>query len=1273
MNILRKGLGGFLFILITLQIQAQNSTTSYHKVIEWSEPISIFDNGKENTFLNFSNMEDVTPDKKISSYFCSLPLPEYIDTTSLSVTLINKNYIWPTPKEHVVFKSEIQNDSIIYNYSISQSKGVLYLDMNITPVFRPANAQSFQKLTSFDIKIQYTNQKESQYSIKTSSMEFAGSSVLNDGTWIKISTSTTGIYKITYDKLSDWGFSNPENIAIYGNGGAELPQNNSKDRDDDLVENAIWHHDNAIYFFSQGPVTYDYSSTYDMFLHDKNDYNDVSYYFITEQSDESKTVDNSTLQDDKNYNEETAYFNDYDYHEENERNLIQSGRKWFGEVFKTSKSSQDFDFNFPNLITNNPVKTYITLASNNTSSSETFSASIGDNSLGSVSFSVITSQYQAAKDGKISGSALADGDDLAVSISYSLNSSSDTAYLDYISINADRKLKMEDDELLFRNMDLVGSSNIVKYKLSDASEDIIVWDVTDPKVPLLVDTDFSNDTLSFIYDASELHEFVAFDPDGSYSSPTFVEDVENQNLHALSSCDFIIVCHPDFLEQANELADLHSTYLDQSCVVATTDQIYNEFSSGKVDPTAIRSFAKMFYDRADGDTELQPKNMLLFGDGSYDNRPDIDDNTNKIVTFESENSVHKTNSYVTDDYFGLLDDSEGSNLTSDKLDIGIGRFPVNTEDEADNAVDKVETYLTEQTLDDWKSQLTFIADDGNTDDSYTDTHMTQADSLTRMVDRNYPEFKIKKIYFDAYTKNIGATENQSTYPDVEDAIYDAVDDGTLIFNYTGHGSASQLANEAVLTNEDIDTWTNIDKLPIFVTATCEFSRFDDKDETSAGENIFLSSSGGGIALFSTTRVVYSSYNFAINKSFYKYVFTKNDDDEKLTFGEIIMNTKNNAGSSVNNLNFTLLGDPGLKLLYPTKNVNTLTINNTDISQPLDTIEALSTDTLTGNITNTDDEIQTDFNGEVYITIYDKKSDITTLDNNGAGSFSYESYDNVLFNGISTVTNGEFSCIFTVPKDIKYNFDNGKISYYAYSDDDDEAFGAFDDFIVGGINEDTSDDDEGPDIDIYLNNRTFTSGNKTTPTPLLIVDLSDETGINTSGIGIGHDITCTIDSNTSDKTILNDEFQADLDSYTSGSIEKTLSDLETGEHTLTIKAWDIYNNSSEESIDFYISESTSMSLSNPLVYPNPVQKGGTAYFSFNHDEPNVTMEITLSIYSLDGRLVDSQTNETVSLSDTISPIEWVASVERGIYIYKISVSTQTGRKGIISGKIIVSTK
>ncbi len=1266
MKKVKTGLWG-LILLLTTNIWGQGKQV-IHEKITWNEPVSYMAGNKEITFFDFDHMGDIDPETNLSKYTRSVSLPDGIDYSSVQVEITNKQYIWPTPKEHLAFKNIILNSELSLEVNISQSGHQYFADISFIPAKRDPNTSTFQKLSAYDMEISYdTLQQTTLKSTSSYAQTFAENSVLSDGSWSKIQISESGIYKISYTTLKNWGISNPENVGIYGNGGGLLPQANDEERDDDLVENAVWHYNSSVYFYAEGPVTWEYNTSSDMFIHEKHPYSDYSYYFITEKDEESKSIEDSGLVSDT-YTEETDYFNDYDYSEENSLNLLESGNKWLGDRFDYYGDREiDYSFTFDNIVLGSDIKTYIALTSRSSSTS-TFIAEHNDTEFGSVNIASVSTDDDTgyyAREGVIDDTFEADSDDVSITLSYDEDNTSSIGYLDYISINVNRELIFIEDELQFRNNDLTESGSIVKYNLSSCPSDMVLWDVSNPLIPLNIDISVSNSTCTFNYDASTLKYFVAFDPSGSFPSPEFVENIENQNLHGMDNANYLIVCHPDFEEQAERLGEIHEAYNGLSYVVATTDQIYNEFSSGKPDVTAIRSFAKMFYDRAGDDDDLKPKNMLLFGDGSYDNRPDIDDNTNYVITYQSDNSIHQTNSYVSDDYFGFLDDSEGESMTSDKLDIGIGRFPVASVDEATNAVDKTDYYLNDQTSDSWKSQLTFVGDDGD-----SNIHMQHADNLAEKVDSNYPQFNIEKIYFDAYEKETSTVDE--SYPDVEDAIYDAIDNGTLIFNYTGHGGTTALAHEYVVTTSHIETWNNINKLPIFITATCEFSRFDENDDPTAGENIFLSEIGGGIALYSTTRIVYSSLNYIINNALYNYIFEQDEDGEPLTFGEIMKYTKHDSGSSVNKLNFTLLGDPALQPLYPRYDANTLTLNGTSITESIDTLTALSHNTLTGNILDVSEDIQTDYNGEIYVYVYDKKTAVTTLDNEGDGAFEYETYENLIFKGTSTVTDGEFSSEFTVPKDIKYNYDTGKISYYAYSDDDDrEAFGAFDDFIVGGMEDSYDDDTEGPEISLYLNDRTFTSGSETTSAPLLYADISDENGINTTGSGIGHDITCTIDGDSSDPVVLNDYFQAEANSYQNGTIEYQLDELESGEHTLTVKAWDTYNNSSEASISFIVSTDSPMSVNNSMVYPNPVESGETTYFYFEHDEPNTTLSLTISIYTLNGQLIDNESTSVVSLYNTISPIEWDITYDAGLYLYKIEITSETGRKGEVTGKILVT--
>ncbi len=1258
MNIFKLGLWGCI-LLLSLKVYGQEKLV-LHRVIEWNDPVQFAGGDEKIIAFNFSGMDGVDEYTNLPEYYESISLPENVDRVSLKVFIENEEYVWPLPQEFSGYKDYLFPDIVNSSVTFSHSGNQYYADLSLVPFAKEPKDICFRKLKSFDIVVHYKLKENAQLSsVEQTVSQYSNHSVLATGSWQKISVDHTGIYKISYSKLKEWGISNPSNVGIYGNGGRLLPQENSEYRDDDLVENAIWHYGNAVYFFAQGPVVWDYDYSKGMYLHEKHPYSDCSYYFITEKEEASKSISASGLQPEV-YESEVEQYIDYDYHEEDNFNLISSGSKWLGEKFEYyGNPSQTFSFSFPNMNSELDGRVYLALASR-ASSSATFVISCGDTEIGSKTIAGITTSDHVgyfAREGTLNASFTPTGEDVDITIDYN-NASSSIGYLDYISINAYRNLIFGENELLFRYANSNRSEEDLKFNIKSSLSSLVVWDVSNPLNPLKINTGYSNSAISFNYTTMAAKEFVAFDPDGSFSSPELVQSVDNQDLHGLDNVDFIIVCCPDFKDEAIRLGEIHKEYNGVTYCVVTNDQVYNEFSSGKPDVTAIRSFVKMFYDRAGFEESLKPKNLLLFGDGSYDNRPGSE--YCKVITFQSENSIHQTNSYVTDDYFGLLDDDEGSAITSEKIDIGIGRFPVNTIEEAENAVNKSYRYLYNQTMDSWKSNLTFVGDDGD-----SNIHMDDANKLAEKVNILYPKFNINKIYFDAYEKVQSSTD--AKYPEVEEKIEEILDEGTLIFNYTGHGSPEVLSSERVITMDKIEAWQNYNKLPIFVTATCEFSRYDDHETNSAGELIFTHDLGGGIALYTTTRIVYSSLNYKVNNSFYDNIFELDDNGKPLTLGEIMKLTKHNSGNSVNKLNFTLLGDPALQPGYPEYNVNTLELNDVDVSNKIDTLKALSHNIIQGEITNASGGIQSDFNGEVYISVYDKRTLVSTLDNTGQGVFQYEDYTTKVFRGKSEVVSGAFECEFIVPKDIRYNFDKGKISYYASSDDNREAFGAFDDVVVGGFSDDVDEDTEGPEIELYVNNQNATSVG---PTPVLYINLYDVSGINTTGNGIGHDITCILDEDSSNPIVLNSYFEPELNNYQKGTVEYQFDQLETGEHKVTIKAWDIYNNSSSVNVTFVVDENKKLDVNQAMVYPNPVKTGSVAYFYFEHDDPNSILNLTINVYSKSGTLILQQEESVVSLSNTISPIEWNVNINPGMYIYEIVINSETGRNGRVSGKIIV---
>ena len=1283
MNMRKIGLWGF-FCIISMVANSQVSIKE-DKTVVWAEPAIINQYGKTITFLQFSDMGDLNPETDIAMISQSIKLPYAIKPENIQVAIENPLYKWPTPQEHAYFENKVKNEDLEFSFSTSQNGYQYFVDLSLNPVIRPKDAQTFKKLVSYSVVITYDQAKTALLKSTQNTTSYADNSVLSKGKWVKVSVAKSGIHKISYAKLKEWGVSNPSNVGVYGNGGAMIPASNNKYRPDDLVENAIMHSNSnsAIYFYAQGPVVWEYDNSKAMFKQQKNRFSNYSYYFITEKDEPSRTLVASNLQTEE-YNKEVNYFNDYDYHEEDVFNLISSGNVWYGEKFDYyAKTNYTFNFNFPNVVSGSNGKVYAKVAARS-SSATTFELSANGRAftnaiVNSVDLSSGTGLF--AQEGSISGSFTNNGNNVDININHKLTNSqtSSIGYLDYLCINVDRSLTFVSNELTFRNLDVVGRDNKVKYILNNASN-LNVWDVTNPLVPLKINASTQGSSIDFKYLASELKEFVAFDPAGTFASPVFVQNVANQNLHASPFVDYVIVSHPDFLSEAKRLGEIHKGYNGMSYTVVSTEDIYNEFSSGKTDVTAIRSFVRMLYDKAGADQSKKPKNLLLFGDGSYDNRQGIANNTNKIPTYQSDNSLHETQSYVSDDYLGLLDPAEGVNVPSDKVDIGIGRFPVNSLEEAKNAVDKTYKYYYKQSNDQWKSNLTFVGDDGD-----NNIHMRDANSLTTSLETTNPEYNILKLYFDAYEK-ITTTSGYSI-PGIEQDIYNAINNGNLIFNYTGHGGPNLLGHEKVITKSHIASWNNIDKLALFVTATCEFSRFDDTKTITAGEEVFLNPLGGAIALFSTTRIVYSSLNHQLNSSFYKFVFERDAYGEPNTLGQIMMLTKNDLSSTVNKLNFTLLGDPAIRLIYPKAKVTTLKVNEDDVmmkvagkdvAAPIDSLKALSKIEITGQIKDGLNQVKTDFNGRVFVLVYDKQSRVATRGNEGATPFNFDTFDNIIFKGSASVTSGVFKTEFVIPKDIRYNFDKGKISYYAYSDgNQQEAFGAFSDIIIGGIDGNANQDAEGPEISLWLNNKKFTNGSKVGSRPILLADISDVSGINTTGNGIGHDITAIIDEETSDPIVLNNDFQASINSYQEGTIKRQLPSLEVGNHTLTLKAWDTHNNSSTATIHFKVSEGGSIAISDTRVFPNPVVSGQTSYISFEHDDPNSRLNIQLLIYNTSGQLVSQQNSAVVSLINTIPPIEVKAqttggqALSPGIYLFKLIISSQSGREGDVSGKIVVS--
>ncbi len=679
-------------------------------------------------------------------------------------------------------------------------------------------------------------------------------------------------------------------------------------------------------------------------------------------------------------------------------------------------------------------------------------------------------------------------------------------------------------------------------------------------------------------------------------------------------------------------------------VVTTPDEIYNEFSSGKKDPTAIRDYMKFLYDSYAGN---EPRFLVLFGDGSYDPKDRTPENSDFIPTFQTKESLTSTTSYVVDDYYGLLDDTEGDDAHGD-VDIGIGRFPVDTPEDAKIIMDKIERYISSKkdNFGSWRSKVCMIADDedGN-------LHLMQADSVSNYIPEVYNQ---KKIYLDSYPQE--KTPSGDRYPEVTADINKLVDEGALIVNYVGHGGVSGWAHEQVTQIPDILAWNNRDHLPVFVTATCEFSRFDDPEFRTAGELVILNDNGGGVALFTTTRVAFSLSNFSLNLRLFSRAFGQ-DDGEMPYLGDLIKYSK--PPGQLTTRNFILLGDPALKMAYPEYIIRTtgFSINHDSLSAS-DTLKALDLLEINGEITNYNGEKIDGFNGTIYPVLYDKSTKYTTIGNDAASyPTSFYCQDKVVWQGKSSIKDGAFSVSFIVPKDIELNYGTGKISYYAETDSAD-ASGYFNDFVFGNVNQHAAEDNTGPEINLYMNDLSFVSGDQTTANPVMMAFIQDEHGINLSANGIGHDITAILDQNYSESIVMNNYFVPDVDSYKGGSIIFPFYNLPEGRHTLTLKAWDAYNNSGQSTIEFVINSDAELKLTQVKNSPNPFNDH--TLFSFKHTRPGEKLDIKLDIYDLNGQKVFTWKN-SIETEVTFTPFfEWDGTDATGnklrvrtLYLYRYS--------------------
>jgi len=1152
-----------------------------------------------------------------STYRVAIDYPEFITMSEADVQRYQQLSAQPLGEMPALEQS----------FCVDRKQGILRISF-VPLVYR--NGQ-YQKLVSFQLKItsrpkgtrraesdedNKEDEEEESEVVIPASERYAANSVLASGRWAKISIPSTGIYQLTDALIQQAGFSDPSKVKIYGYGGARQPEKLTADylvATDDLKELPTCYTNGKRLFYAVGPVSWDSSHQ-----RVRNPYSTVGFYFLTENDDAAKTL---------SWEDFVANYyplgDDYcTLYEKEEFAWFSGGRNLYESQTMSAGGSYTYTIDATGTGKNGTLT--VVLSSAGTISGGSVAVSLNGTQLGNISLST-TNEYESMK----TASRTFTVSNLQASNQVTLkpNSNSGTLRMDYISTYT-----------------------------------------TQPKG--------------------------APDAGQDFPTPSYVGAINNQNHHADGFADMVIIVPTSqkLTAQAVRLKALHERVDGFRVTVVPANELYNEFSSGTPDANAYRRYLKMMYDRATTESDM-PRYLLLMGDCAWDNRmlcsewksysPD-----DFLLCYESDNSFSKTQCYVSDDYFCLMDDNEGGDIvTSDTPDVGVGRISARTEAEATAYVNKIYSYVNNEDASSWENLICFMGDDGN-----ENKHMEDANLVATMVESNYPEIVVKRIMWDAYNRVTSSTGNR--YPDVTRLIKQQMQQGALMMNYSGHGNPTAISHEYVLQLSDFAATTSM-RLPMWLTASCEIMPFDGQEE-NIGETAIFNQKGGAIAFYGTTRTVYQLQNRVMNLSFTNHVLRKDSEGKPYPIGEAVRLTKNelittgvvtgidssgkeqrSTDRSTNRLQYSLLGDPALRLAMPTKKIEILSINDTPLTDGNNvTVKAGSTAKVSGRILDAEGNTDLNFNGAVTALVRDIRERVTCRQNDGASTpFTYYDRPNTIYNGSDQVTEGQFTFSFAVPKDIKYSDLESMMNLYAVNDKKTETGnGLCTQLSMNGTAE-LNPNELGPNIYCYLNSESFTNGGNVNTTPYFVATLNDEDGINASGSGIGHDLQLIIDGEVAKTYSLNNYFTYDFGSFTKGQIGFSIPSLSYGQHKLLFRAWDVLNNSSTAELTFNVVKGLEPIFVDVECSPNPA-KTSTA-FRIIHDRIGTEMDVKLDVFDTSGRHLWTHSENGVP-TDSSYTITWDLTVDggsqlhTGLYLYRVSISSENSTYASKAKKLIVIT-
>lgn len=1101
-------------------------------------------------------------------------------------------------------------------------------------------------------------------------------SVLSSGNWFKFSVTQDGVVKIDYNTLRNAGVNpdqiNPKKIKIFSGSYGMLPQLNSTPRKEDLTEIPVFvsgesddkfNSSDYILLFAKGPDQNYYDVAKQIFQYENNLFTDKNFYFLTIGDSDGKRIINS-----ENVIGTFPVIQTYDdlgFYETEKYNILKSGRHWFGEQFDAITEAT-IRFDLPGIADNSDIK-FVSQVMAQSITNTSFQVSINNTPILTQPLDAVPNSSYGIKgriktDTIIFSAASVGAPGLQnQDIKYLFTKGSpgiSVGYLDFFLLSFKRKLALYGDQTIFRSAESI-LNNTSSFEISTTTG-VQVWDISNPDHVMNQSFNTSESKVTFSTATNALRTFIVFNP-ANLKAPVFEAKVLNQNLHQLAAPELIIITNNTLLNEAQRLASHRQTHSGITAKVVTVEQIYNEYSGGKQDITALRDFIR--------DLQTKPasslKNVLLFGRSSYDYKNRVLGNTNFVPIYESRNSLSPLETYSSDDYFGFLEENEGdwneSPAQNHSLDIGVGRLPLKNIDEAHDVVDKLIEYdlkITETSS--WQNEFLFVADDGD-----FNVHQSQADQLANSVELYDPTFNTKKFYLDSFDQ-VERPSGQFS-PDAGKELDLLVRKGALIVNYTGHGSEQVWMDERILDGDIISKWKQAPKYPLFVTATCEFGRHDDPFQITSGEKTLLQKKGGSIGLVTTARPVNSSTNFTLNKAFYESLFTK-ENGQFRDLGNIFRDTKNKSLSGVGNRNFSLLADPSMKLALPE---NKIIIDEMKTSSGSNQLKALSKVIVKGHIER-NNLPNNAFEGELNLTVFDGPTNqVTKGDENPP--FTFTERNNLLFRGNAFVSQGAFQMDFIMPKNTPASLTAAKVSTFASTKNAEYAGGSLFNNLIGGLEENAPADNIPPLIRLFLGDTTFINGGKVGPNTKIVALLSDDSGINISTSPTGNDILAQIDQN--DPIVLNSYYESKTATYKNGTLTYPLDGLEQGKHTLILSASDTYNNRTIAIVDFVVTDGSEIQIEEFSNYPNPFSE--TTTLEFTHSRPGEDLEAFLTIYDLTGKLLINQQFEISASQYRVTLSEWDgraadgAKLSRGLYMGKLSVrSLLDGSKNEQITKLII---